>query len=112
MQRHPKASVSGVVLDSETGAPVAGVEVHGLPRGDGVPWENPGVTDSHGRFTLYLATPADYAFLLRWKGVTVVTGEREDPASVSVHTKAGEEIGGIVLKFARRRFEEALALRK
>lgn len=112
MERHPKATVSGVVLDSETGEPVAGIEVYGLPRGRAVPWEDPSVTDSQGRFTLQLATPAEYSFLFRWKGVTVLTGEKEDPASVSVHTKAGEEIGGIVLKFGRKRFEEALALRE
>lgn len=70
------------------------------------------MTDSRGSFTLHLATPAEYSFLIRWRGVTVVTGEKDDPALVSVHTKAGEKIGGVVLKFSRERFERALAVRQ
>jgi hypothetical protein len=108
MMRNPKVSVSGVVVDSETGAPVAGIQVFGLPLGKEYPWEGPVTTDSEGRFALDLATPACYAFLLRFRGVSVVTADPDDPAYLNVETTAGHPVDGIVVRFLRRRFEENL----
>ena len=108
MEKNPKATVSGVVVDSETGEPVAGVEVFGLPMGKDVPWEPGATTDSLGRFTLRLAAPAEHAFLLRYRGISVVTPDPADPAYVDIVTAPGGRIDGIRLKFLRGRFEESV----
>ena len=105
LARNPKAVVSGIVRDSRTGEPVEGVEVYGLPEGKDFPWGPPGVTDSEGRFTIELGAPAKYSFLLRWRGISVLTPEKDDPAFVEVRTEPGGRIEGVELKFLREKFE-------
>ena len=101
----PKVRVSGVVVDAETGAPVAGIEVVGLPRGKDYPWWRPAVTDAEGRFVLELAAPAEYSFLLRSGTISMVTPSPDDPGYVDVTTVPGRPIEGIRLKFLRKAFE-------
>jgi hypothetical protein len=104
LERAPKVAVSGVVVDSETGEPVAGIEVLGLALGKDYPWGPPAVTDEKGRFTLALAAPAEYAFLLRVGGISILTGSPDDPGYVDVSTRQGRPIDGVRLKFIRRAF--------
>jgi len=101
----PKVEVSGTVLDLE-GRPVPGVEVEGLPRGADFPWCAPATTDAHGRFTLHLAAPAEYSFLIRRHDLAVLTPEKSDPGYVDVSTRPGREIRGIVLRFDAAAFGE------
>ena len=101
----PKVRVSGVVVDSETGVPVPGIEVVGLPRGKDYPWWRPAVTDAEGKFVLELAAPAEYAFLLRSGKISMVTPSPDDPGFVDVRTEPGRPIDGIRLKFFRKAFE-------
>ncbi|MGH9441926.1 MAG: carboxypeptidase-like regulatory domain-containing protein [Thermoanaerobaculia bacterium] len=108
MESNPTATVSGIVVDSETGDPVAGIEVFGLPRGKDVPWEPGSTTDSLGAFTLHLAAPAPHSFLLRFRGVSVVTPEPGDPACVDIQTIPGGRVAGIRLKFLRSWFERSV----
>ena len=108
MEKNPKATVAGIVVDSESGEPVAGIEVFGLPRGKDVPWEPSATTDSLGRFTLRLAAPAEHSFLLRARGISFVTPDADDPGYVDVVTVPGGRIDGIRLKFLRRRFEQSI----
>jgi len=93
------------VVDSETGDPVAGIEVLGLPRGKDYPWGPSAVTDAKGRFTLALAAPAEYAFILRVGGISIVTPSPDDPGYVDVSTRPGRPIDGVRLKFIRRAFK-------
>lgn len=108
MEKNPKATVSGVVVDAESGEPVAGIEVFGMARGKDVPWEPGATTDELGRFTLRLAAPAAHSFLLRWRGVSYVTPDPDDPGYVDIVTAPGGRIDGIRLKFLRRRFEPSV----
>ena len=103
--RNGKATVRGTVRDSETGLPVEGITVYGLPRGKDFPWEPPAVTDAGGRFTLTLAAPATYAFMLEWRGIARVTPDDRDPGYVDVQTRPGETVEGVELKFLREKFE-------
>ena len=96
-----------MVVDSETGEPVSGIEVLGLPRGKDYPWGPSAVTDAQGRFTLALAAPAEYAFLLRVRGIAIVTPSPDDPGYVDVSTQPGRPIAGVRLKFIRSAFEHA-----
>ncbi len=105
MERNGKATVRGIVRDAKTGQAVAGITVWGLPRGKDFPWEPPAVTDAGGRFTLKLAAPATYAFLLEKGGISVVTPDPRDPGYVDVVTRPGETIEGIELQFLREKFE-------
>ena len=100
--------VSGVVVDSATGEPVAGIEVFGLPRGADFPWGPPAMTDSAGRFTLRLGAPGQYSFLLRFRGISVVTPESADPGYVDVATVPGGRIDGVRLTFLRTDFEKSV----
>jgi hypothetical protein len=100
----PKVEVSGTVLDGE-GRPVGGIEVEGLPRGKDYPWCAPAATDARGRFTLRLAAPAEYSFLIRRRGVTVLTPEKNDPGYVDISTQPGREIRGLVLRYEAAAFE-------
>jgi hypothetical protein len=109
LERGAKVAVSGVVVDSETGEPVSGVEVLGLPRGKDFPWEPAAPTDARGKFTLELAAPARYSFVLRRLGVSIVTPLPADPAYRDVETRPGVSIDGIRLVFDRKSFEKALA---
>jgi hypothetical protein len=108
IEKNPKATVSGIVVDSETGAPVEGIEVIGLPRGKDFPWEPAATTDSGGRFTLRLAAPAEYSFLLRYRGISILTPDAADPAYVDVVTVSGARVDGVRLKFLRRFFETSV----
>ena len=112
LARAPKVPVSGIVVDAESGSPVAGIEVFGLPRGKDIPWCPPAKTDAAGRFTLHLAAPAEYAFLLRWQGVSVLTPLSDDPGYVDVATQPGRPVEGIRLKFLRAAFPSASAGQK
>jgi hypothetical protein len=107
LKRAPKVAVSGVVVDSETGNPVEGIEVIGLPRGIDYPWDPPAVTDSTGRFTLALSAPAEYSFLLRVGGISILTPSPDDPGYVDVSTIPGRPIDGLKLKFIRKAFAAA-----
>src|SRR5512135_689268 len=104
LQQAPKVRVSGVVVDAESGAPVAGIRVIGLPRGKDYPWCSPATTDSEGRFVLELAAPAEYSFLLRVGTISILTPSPEDPGYVDVTTVPGRPIEGIRLKFLRKEF--------
>ena len=104
LERAPKVAITGVVVDAETGMPVAGIEVLGLPRGKDYPWCPPSLTDSQGRFALALAAPADYSFLLRVGGISVLTPSPDDPGYVDVSTVPGRPVGGIRLKLIRSAF--------
>lgn len=108
IEKNPKAIVSGTVVDAESGEPVEGIEVLGLPRGNDFPWEPAATTDAGGRFTLRLAAPADYSFLLRFNGISIVTPEAGDPGYVDVVTVPGGRIEGVRLKFLRREFEKSV----
>lgn len=105
LERAPKVRVTGVVVDAETGRPVAGIEVSGLPRGKDYPWCPPDTTDRDGRFSLALAAPAEYSFLLRLGKISVLTSSPDDPGYVDVTTVPGHDISGIRLKFIRKAFE-------
>jgi len=107
LKRAPKVAVSGVVVDAETGNPLAGIEVFGLPRGINYPWCPPAVTDAAGRFTLALAAPAEYSFLLRVGGISILTPSPDDPGYVDVSTIPGRPIEGVKLKFIRSAFAAA-----
>lgn len=106
LRRAPKVRVTGVVVDAESGRPVAGIEVTGLPRGKDYPWCAPDTTDGDGRFSLELAAPAEYSFLLRLGTVSVLTPSPDDPGYVDVTTEPGRPIDGITLKFIREAFEK------
>jgi hypothetical protein len=108
IEKNPKAVVSGVVVDSVSGEPVPGVQVIGLPHGADYPWEPAATTDSDGRFTLRLAAPAEYSFLLQLHGISIETPEADDPGSVDVVTVPGGRIDRIRLKFLRRWFEGSI----
>ena len=95
-----RATVEGRVTDRE-GHPVAAIGVRGLPRGKGVGWSAPAVTNSEGRFRLALVAPAEYGFLLSWQGRTVVTPEKDDPSRLNIAVSPGENRGGIQLVFLR-----------
>jgi hypothetical protein len=105
LERAPKVTVTGVVVDAETGRPVSGIEVSGLPRGKDIPWCPPDTTDRDGRFSLDLAAPAEYSFLLRLGEISVLTSSPDDPGYVDVTTEPGRPISGIRLKFRRKAFE-------
>jgi hypothetical protein len=105
LEKAPKVRVSGTLVDAETGAPVSGVEVSGLPRGKDFPWCAPAMTDAQGRFVLELAAPAEYSFLLRVGKVAVLTPSPKDPGYVDVTTEPGRPIDGIRLEFLRAAFE-------
>ncbi len=106
LEKAPKVRVSGLVVDSVTGAPVAGIRVMGLPRGKDYPWCPPAATDAGGRFVLELAAPAEYSFLLRAGTVSVLTPSPDDPGYVDVTTVPGRPIEGIRLKFLKEAFQK------
>jgi hypothetical protein len=105
LEKNPRATVEGRVVDS-SGAPVAGISVYGLPRGKDIPWSPPAVTDSVGRFRLTLFAPAEYGFLLRAEGRTVVTPRPEDPSRLAIPLVPGERREGIELVFLRESWKD------
>jgi len=104
---NPPAIVDGRVIDRE-GRPVPGVIVRGLPREKDVGWSAPSVTDDGGRFQLRLVAPGEYGFLISWKGITVVTPRKDDPARVLVSLSPGDRRTGIELVFLREEWDRAL----
>ncbi len=90
------------------GHAVAGVDVQGLPREKNVAWSAPSTTDDQGRFRLELVAPGEYAFLIRWKGITVVTPRADDPSRVLLRLAPGEHRNGVELVFRREEWERAL----
>ncbi|HKA35527.1 MAG TPA: carboxypeptidase-like regulatory domain-containing protein [Thermoanaerobaculia bacterium] len=106
LEKNPRATIEGRVVDS-AGSPVAGVSVYGLPRGKDIPWPLPAVTDSAGRFRLTVFAPAEYGFLLRSEGRTVVTPLPEDPSRLAIPVVPGERREGVELVFLREAWKEA-----
>jgi len=100
-----RAIVEGRVTDRE-GHPVAAIGVQGLPRGKDAGWSAAAVTDSEGRFRLSLVAPAEYGFLLSWRGRTVITPEDADPARLRVAVQPGQRREGIELVFLRDEWEK------
>jgi len=96
--RNPPATIEGRVTDPD-GRPVAGVGVRGIPRGEDIPWWPAAATDCDGRFRIQVAAPAAYAFLLSWKGVSVMTSAPDDPAMTAVPVAPGDTYGNVHLVF-------------
>jgi hypothetical protein len=96
--KNPPATIEGRVTDPD-GRPVAGVGVRGVPRGEDIPWWPEAQTNCDGRFSLKVAAPAAYGFLLSWRGVAVMTSEPDDPAMTPVSAAPGVTIGGVHLVF-------------
>jgi hypothetical protein len=100
-----RATVEGRETDRQ-GRPVAAIGVQGLPRGADAGWSAPAVTDSEGRFRLSLVAPAEYGFLLSWRGRTVITPEEDDPARLRVAVLPGQRRVGLELRFLREAWEK------
>ena len=100
-----RAIVEGRVTD-RAGHPVAAIGVQGLPRGKDAGWSAPAVTDFEGRFRLSLVAPAEYGFLLTWRGRTVITPEGSDPAHLRIAVQPGQRREGIELLFLRDAWEK------
>ena len=105
LARNPPATVEGRVLDT-SGRPVAGIRVQAIPRAADVPWSAAAPTDGQGRFRLWVAAPAEYAFLLSFEGISVVTPDPADPSRVKVAVAPGDLRGGTELTFLRERWRE------
>lgn len=106
---NPRAVLSGVVR-RVSGAPAAGVSVQGVPLGWDVSWIAPVETDGQGRFRLELPAPADYAFLLRVAGRTVITNDPKDPCLVRVSVAPGGRADGIELFYLEELWGERAAV--
>ena len=102
-----RAVVEGRVSDPE-GRPVSGLAVWGLPRDKDLGWSAPAVTDGDGRFRLSLYAPGNYAFLIAWKGITVVTPRADDPSRALVLINPGDRKSGVALVFRREEWDRAL----
>jgi hypothetical protein len=100
-----RAIVEGHVTDRE-GHPVAAIGVQGLPRGKDPGWSPAALTDSDGHFRLSLVAPAEYGFLLSWRGRTVITPDDNDPARLRVAVLPGQRREGIELLFLRDAWEK------
>jgi hypothetical protein len=100
-----RATIEGRVLDRKR-HPVSGIAVQALPRGKDIGWSPPAVTDAEGRFRLSLLAPAEYGFLLRWRGRTVVTPGPDDPARRAVAVNPGDHREGIELLFLSEEWQK------
>jgi carboxypeptidase family protein len=107
---NPPARVEGRVTDTD-GRPVAGLFVEGIPRGKEIPWSPGARTDADGRFTLSLAAPGTYGFVLTEGDRTVVTDDPRDPSRVLVALKPGDHRAGIELVFLREERKKTLETR-
>jgi hypothetical protein len=103
--RNPRAEVSGVVLDSATQLPVAGIRVWAIPHAKAVPWPSAATTDGNGRFRLTVYAPADYSFMFETGGRTVITSRGKDASLHMIHVTPGDAIEGLRLFFFRDAFE-------
>jgi hypothetical protein len=106
IRKNPRATIEGRVVDP-AGVPVAGISVYGLPHSRDIPWPPPAVTDSGGRFHLVVFAPAEYAFLLRSEGRSVVTPLPEDPARLAIRVEPGQRREGVELVFLREAWKDA-----
>ncbi len=93
LQLAPASIVRGRVVARGTGAPVAGVEVRGLPNG--MPAKTaPAMTDAEGNFTLTQLEPGRYAFAAThesWRGAT----ER------LIEVKLADSVSGVLIEVDR-----------
>jgi hypothetical protein len=105
--RNTRALVEGVVRD-ETGVPVAGIEVIGLPRQRDLLWSPPATTDAEGRFQLALDAPGEYGLLLSWRGITVITPREDDPSRIDLILAPGEKRVGVLVRWWRGEWEKQL----
>lgn len=105
IRKNPRATIEGRVV-GEDGSPVAGISVYALPHGKDIPWPPPAVTDKEGRFRLTVFAPAEYGFLLRSEGRSVVTPLPEDPAHMQVTVAPGDHREGIEIVFLRRAWND------
>jgi len=99
-----RATIEGRVTDRR-GRPVAAIGVQALPRGDTVGWSSPAATDAQGRFRLSVIAPAEYGFLLSWRGRVVITPEKDDPARQSISVSPGDRRTAVELIFLRETWE-------
>lgn len=106
---NPRAVISGVVR-RVSGAPAAGIGVSGIPLGWDVSWIAPVTTDGQGRFRLEVPAPADYAFLLRVAGRTVITDDPRDPGRVRVTVVPAGRTDGIELVYLEELWRERAAV--
>ena len=104
--QNPPATIEGRVTDPD-GKPVAGVGVRGIPRGEDIPWWPAAATGCDGRFRLKVAAPAAYAFLLSWRGVSVMTSAPDDPSTTAVPVQPGGTYGNVHLVFDAAAWREA-----
>ena len=105
LQKNARATIEGRVV-GEDGSPVAGISVYAMPHGKDIPWPPPAITDAEGRFRLTVFAPAEYGFLLRSEGRSVVTPLPEDPAHMQVTVAPGDHRQGIAIVFLRRAWDE------
>ncbi|HEX9287689.1 MAG TPA: carboxypeptidase-like regulatory domain-containing protein [Thermoanaerobaculia bacterium] len=104
---NPPAVVEGRVRDPQ-GRPVTGVAVRGLPHERDLGWSAPSVTDDEGRFRLTLVAPGEYGFLVSWRGISIVTPLKDDPARVRIALRAGEKRMNVELVFRREEWDRAI----
>jgi hypothetical protein len=105
--KNPPARVEGRVTDPD-GRPVANLYVEGIPRGKEIPWSPGARTDAEGRFSLDLAAPGVYGFVLTEGDRSVVTDDPRDPSRVVVELKPGDRRAGIELLFLREKWKKTL----
>jgi hypothetical protein len=99
-----RATVEGRVTDRQ-GRPVAAILVQALPHGETVGWSPPATTDAQGRFLLSVIAPAEYGFLLSWRGRVVITPEKDDPARQRISVAPGDRRSAVELIFVREAWE-------
>ena len=92
-------------MTDRQGRPVAVIRVQALPRGETVGWSPPATTDAQGRFRLSVIAPAEYGFILSWRGRSVITPERDDPARQRISVSPGDRRSGVELIFLREAWE-------
>jgi hypothetical protein len=102
--KNPRARVEGRVTDTD-GRPVANLYVEGIPRGKEIPWSPRARTDAEGRFSLELAAPGVYGFVLTEGDRSIVTDDPRDPSRVVVELKSGDRRAGIELVFLREKWK-------
>jgi hypothetical protein len=99
-----RATIEGRVTDRQ-GRPVVAIGVQALPREEAVGWSSPAATDAQGHFRLSVIAPAEYGFLLSWRGRAVITPEKDDPARQSISVSPGDRRTAVELIFLREAWE-------